>query len=177
VEGSRVCEYMHATAIYNVLTQVRTKIIPQTGVEQYKRVCRAPPQPPANQTMSPAFSSSSAATSIHAFILNRLDYCSSSLYLGLPSVRLRPLDGVCLLRAAARQIGDAPKFVHIGEFMPDSLPFISFHGSPPHYRVSTFYYCLALRLYPWHCSCLSFGTFCPIFVLSGSAIASLGLSR
>src|SRR6218665_1386393 len=36
------------------------------------------------------------------------------------------------------------------------------------------YQCLAL--YPWRCSCLSFEAFCPIFVLSGSAIASLGLS-
>src|SRR6218665_2429769 len=44
-------------------------------------------------------SSSSTATLVHAFILNRLNYCSS-LCLDLPYVRLRPLDGV--LRAAAR---------------------------------------------------------------------------
>src|SRR6218665_3617175 len=32
-----------------------------------------------------------------------------------------------------------------------------------------------VSLYPWRCSCLSFGAFCPIFVLPGSAIISLGL--
>src|SRR6218665_1523550 len=58
----------------------------------------------------------------------------SSLCLGLPYVRLRPLDGV--LRAAARRIGGVPKFGHIGEFMRDTL-----HWLPVRqrilYRVST----------------------------------------
>src|SRR6218665_415793 len=30
--------------------------------------------------------------------------------------------------------------------------------------------------YPWRCSCLSFGAFCPFIVLPGSTITSLGLS-
>src|SRR6218665_183953 len=59
-----------------------------------------------------------ACALIHAFILNRLDYYSS-LYLGLPYVRLRYLDSV--LRAAARLISCVPKFGHIGEFMRDTL--------------------------------------------------------
>src|SRR6218665_348492 len=62
------------------------------------------------RVVSHSLSSSSTATLVHAFILYRLDYCSS-LCLGLPYVCLRPLDGV--LRAAARLIGGVPKFGHI----------------------------------------------------------------
>src|SRR6218665_3548392 len=68
------------------------------------------------RVVSRSLSSSSTATLVYAFILNRLDYCSS-LFLGLPYVRLRPLDGV--LGAAARLIGGVPNFGHIGEFMRD----------------------------------------------------------
>src|SRR6218665_3841448 len=54
--------------------------------------------------------------------------------LGLPYVRLRPLDDV--LKAAATLIGGVPKFGHIGEFMQDTL-----HRRPVCqrilYRVST----------------------------------------
>ena len=46
---------------------------------------------------------------VYAFIVNRLDLCSS-LYCGLPQVQLQPLDGI--LRAAARMIGGVPKFGH-----------------------------------------------------------------
>ena len=63
-----------------------------------------------------------------------LPFPLSSLCLGLPYVRLRPLDGV--LRVAARLIGGVPKFGHIGEFMRDTL-----HWLPVRerilYRVST----------------------------------------
>src|SRR6218665_2678659 len=59
-----------------------------------------------------------ACTLVHAFIVNRLDHCSS-LYCGLLQVRLQPLDGV--LRAAARMIGGVPKFGHISEYMRDTL--------------------------------------------------------
>src|SRR6218665_3522183 len=40
------------------------------------------------RVVSRSLSSSSASTLVHAFIANRLDYCSS-LYCGLPQVRLR----------------------------------------------------------------------------------------
>src|SRR6218665_2693367 len=68
------------------------------------------------RVVSRSLSSSSASTLVHAFIANRLDYCSS-LYCGLPQVRLRPLNGV--LRAAARMIGGVPKFGHISDCMRD----------------------------------------------------------
>src|SRR6218665_3941980 len=94
------------------------------------------------RVVSRCLSSSSTATLVHAFILNRLDYCSS-LCLGLPYVHLRPLDGV--LRAAARLIGGVPKFGHIGEFMRDTL-----HWLPVHqrilYRVSTIAWRVSLAL-------------------------------
>src|SRR6218665_2390112 len=66
------------------------------------------------RVVSCSLSSSSASTLVHAFIANRLDYCSS-LYCGLPQVRLQPLNGV--LRAAARMIGGVPKFGHISDYM------------------------------------------------------------
>src|SRR6218665_2096350 len=75
---------------------------------------------------------------VHAFILNQLDYCSS-LYLGLPYVRLRSLDSV--LRAAAILIGGVPKFGHIGKFMRDTL-----HWLPVRHRI--FYRVSAIA---WHC--------------------------
>ena len=55
-------------------------------------------------------------------------------------------------------------------FQSASVSFIGCHWVTKSFR--SFYNCLAL--YPWRCSCLSFGAFCPIFVLSGSAITSLG---
>ena len=62
------------------------------------------------RVVSRSLSSSSTATLVNAFILNRLDYFCSSLCLGLPYVRLRPLGGV--LRGAARLIGGGSKFGH-----------------------------------------------------------------
>lgn len=108
------------------------------------------------RVVSRSLSSSSTATLVHAFILNRLDYCSS-LCLGLPYVRLRPLDGV--LRAAARLIGGVPKFGHIGEFMRDTL-----HWLPVRqrilYRVSTIAWRCILGVAPVYLS--------ELFVLSSS---------
>jgi len=93
------------------------------------------------------------------FILNRLYYCSS-LCLGLPYVRLRPLDG--LLRAAARLIGGVPKFGHIGEFMRDTL-----HRLPVRqrilYRVSTIARRCTLGVVPVYLS--------ELFVLSSSGLS------
>src|SRR6218665_3425578 len=70
------------------------------------------------RVVSRSLSASSTATLVQAFIVNRLDHCSS-LNCGLPQVRLQPLDGV--LRSAARMIGGVPKFGHISEFMRDTL--------------------------------------------------------
>src|SRR6218665_3560885 len=72
-------------------------------------------------------------TLVHAFIANRLDYCSS-LYCGLPQVRLRPLNGV--LRAAARMIGGVPKFGHISDYMRDVLHWLPVQQRI-HYRISS----------------------------------------
>src|SRR6218665_3168113 len=90
-------------------------------------------------------------------ILFSIDYYCSSLCLGLPCVRLRPSDGV--LRAAARLIGGAPKFGHIGEFMRDTL-----HWLPVCqrilYRVSTI---------AWRCILgVASGYLSELFVLSSS---------
>jgi hypothetical protein len=59
--------------------------------------------------------SSSVFTSIiHAFICSRIDYCNS-LLVGLPKVRLSPLQSV--MRAAARLIARLPPWSHISSFM------------------------------------------------------------
>ena len=63
--------------------------------------------------------SSSVCTSIvHAFICSRIDYCNS-LLVGLPKVRLSPLQSV--LNAAARLIARLPRSSHISAFMFDHL--------------------------------------------------------
>ena len=62
---------------------------------------------------------SSVFTSIvHAFICSRIDYCNS-LFLGLPKVRLSPLQSV--LNAAARLIARLPRFSHISSYMLEQL--------------------------------------------------------
>src|SRR6218665_331213 len=68
-------------------------------------------------------------------------HCSkcSSLYCGLPQVRLQPLNGI--LWVAARMIGGVPRFGHITDYMRD-VP----HWLPVqqriHYRISSIL---------WHC--------------------------
>src|SRR6218665_1470227 len=84
------------------------------------------------RVVSRSLSASSTATLVHAFIVNRLDHCSS-LYCVLPQVRLQPLDGV--LRATARMIGGVPKFGHISEFMRDTLRWLPVRQRI-HYRLS-----------------------------------------
>src|SRR6218665_2654009 len=61
---------------------------------------------------------SATATLVHAFVANRLDYCSS-LYAGLPACQLACLDRV--LRSAARLIGGIPNFGHVSKYMLDVL--------------------------------------------------------
>jgi len=53
---------------------------------------------------------------VHAFICSRIDYCNS-LLVGLPKVRLSPLQSV--LNAAARLIARLPRTSHISAFMFD----------------------------------------------------------
>ena len=63
--------------------------------------------------------SSSVFTSIvHAFICSRIDYCNS-LLIGLPKIRLSPLQSV--LNAAARLIARLPRSSHISSFMFEHL--------------------------------------------------------
>ena len=81
----------------------------------------------------------------------------SSLCLGLTYVRLRPLDGV--FRAAARLIGGVPKFGHIGEFMRDTLHWLSVRQHIL-YRVSTIAWRCILGVAPAYLS--------ELFVLSSS---------
>src|SRR6218665_2133513 len=85
------------------------------------------------QVVSRSLSSSSASTLVHAFIANRLDYCSF-LYCGLPQVRLRPLNGV--LWAAARMIGGVPRFRHITDYMRDVLHWLPVQQRI-HYSISS----------------------------------------
>ena len=55
---------------------------------------------------------------VHAFICSRMDYCNS-LLVGLPKIRLSPLQSV--LNAAARLIARLHRKSHIFAFMFDQL--------------------------------------------------------
>src|SRR6218665_1921918 len=96
------------------------------------------------RVVSCSLSASSTVTLVHAFIVNRLDHCSS-LYSGLPQVRLQPLDGV--LRTAARMIGGVPTFGHISEFMRDTLYWLPVRQRI-HYRLSTIVWRCVLGIAP-----------------------------
>src|SRR6218665_2962262 len=113
------------------------------------------------RVVSCSLSSSSTSTLVHAFIANRLDYCSS-LYCGLPQVRLQPLNGV--LRAAARMIGGVPRFSHITDYMRDVLYWLP---------VQNLLYCLALC--SWKCTFLSSAVIYSDFSLLWLPISPLGL--
>ena len=52
------------------------------------------------------------------FVCSRIDYCNS-LLIGLPKVRLSPIQSV--LNAAARLVGRLPRASHISAFMFDHL--------------------------------------------------------
>src|SRR6218665_3682333 len=81
---------------------------------------------------------------VHAFIVNHVDHCSS-LYCGLPEVRLQPLDGD--LRVAARMIGGVPRFRHISEFMRDNLHWLPVRQRI-HYRLSSIVWRCVLGIAP-----------------------------
>ena len=63
-------------------------------------------------------SSSTLTSIVHAFVSSRIDYCNS-LLIGLPKVRLSPIQSV--LNAAARLIACLPKFSHISNYMVNEL--------------------------------------------------------
>jgi hypothetical protein len=71
----------------------------------------------------------------HAFVCSRLDYCSS-LYVGLPQVRLNCLNRV--LRSAARLVGGISRYGHVSEFMRHDL-----HWLPLHQRILFRVSCIA----------------------------------
>ena len=59
-------------------------------------------------------SSSIFTTLVHAFVFSRIDYCNS-LLVGLPKIRLSPLQSV--LNTAARLIARLPRYSHISTFI------------------------------------------------------------
>jgi hypothetical protein len=61
---------------------------------------------------------STMASIVHAFVCSRIDYCNS-LLIGLPKVRLYPIQSV--LNTAARLIAHLPKYSHISSFMVNQL--------------------------------------------------------
>ena len=64
-----------------------------------------------------------AVSLVHAFVLSRLDYCSS-VFVGLPRVRIESLERVH--RAAARLIGGFAKKDHISQYMREVLHWLPF---------------------------------------------------
>ena len=70
------------------------------------------------RTVTRSLTAFATATLVHAFVANRLDYCSS-LYPGFPACQLGCLDRV--LRSAARLIGGMPKFGHVSKYLHDVL--------------------------------------------------------
>src|SRR6218665_2368732 len=74
-----------------------------------------PPQPPSIRR---SVSSHIFTSIVHAFVCSRIDYCNS-LLIGLPKVRLSPIQSV--LNAAARLIRRLPRTYLISAFMFDHL--------------------------------------------------------
>src|SRR6218665_3532860 len=70
------------------------------------------------RVISRSLTSTATATLVHAFVTSRLDYCST-LYVGLPAVRLGCLERV--IRTAARIIGGIPRTGHVSAYMLDVL--------------------------------------------------------
>ena len=115
------------------------------------------------RVVSRSLSSSSASTLVHAFIANRLDYCSS-LYFDLPQVRLRCLEGV--LRAAARLVGGVPKFGHISDYIRDVLHWLPVQ-SRIHFRVASFAWRCVLGTAPPY--------LCELFTLTSTTVGRRSL--
>src|SRR6218665_27355 len=66
---------------------------------------------------------------VHAFVCSRIDYCNS-LQVGLPKVRLSPIQSV--LNAAARLVGRLPRTSHISAFMFDHLHWLGYNSRFSH---------------------------------------------
>ena len=78
------------------------------------------------RTIRRALSVEAARTHVHAFVINRVDYCNS-IFGSTSVVHLRPLQ--CVLNAAARLIVKWRKFDRITDFLRDEL-----HWLPAQYR-------------------------------------------
>ena len=78
----------------------------------------------------------STDTLVHAFIINRIDYCNSLLF-GLPSVHLLKLQR--LQNAAARLISNVPRYSHITPVL------CSLHWLPVKFRIDLKYFFLLLK--------------------------------
>src|SRR6218665_3985731 len=70
------------------------------------------------RVISRSLTSTATATLVHAFVTSRLDYCST-LYVGLPAVRLGCLERV--IRTAVHLIGGIPRTGHVSAYMLDVL--------------------------------------------------------
>src|SRR6218665_269385 len=70
------------------------------------------------RVISRSLTSTATATLVHAFVTSRFDYCST-LYVGLPAVRLGCLERV--IRTAAHLIGGIPRTGHVSAYMLDVL--------------------------------------------------------
>src|SRR6218665_1071099 len=90
------------------------------------------------RSLSPA----AASTLVHAFVVSRLDYCST-VYEGLPICLLKCLDRV--LRTAARLVGCIPKFGRVSAYMRDVL-----HWLPYPQRIVYRIAALVRRWEVWH---------------------------
>lgn len=110
-----------------------------------------------------SLSASAASTLVHAFVCSRLDYCSS-LYTGLPQVRLSSLERV--LRSAARLVGSIPRYGSVSSYMHHTL-----HWLPLRQRIQYRLCCLV-----WQSILGSAPRYlCSIFTLSSSSTGRSGL--
>jgi hypothetical protein len=110
-----------------------------------------------------SLSFSAASALVHAFISSRLDYCSS-LYVGLPQVRLNSL--IRVQRSAARLVGGFSRFDHVSSFMKDIL-----HWLPLQQRIL-----FRVSSIVWHCILGQAPSYlCELFILVSTFLGRLSL--